>query len=86
MLACATGAHIPSAILTFRKAGGSQFEFLKIKLNDVLVSSFQNGGSADDDLPTDQGSLNFVKIDFLYTVEKTGETVETQFDQRESKG
>src|SRR6478736_7780020 len=47
MLACATGKHIPEATLTCRKAGGSQVEFLKIKLADILVSSFSNGGVND---------------------------------------
>jgi type VI secretion system secreted protein Hcp len=68
MLACATGRHFPTATLTCRKAGGSsQVEFLKIKLVEVLVSSYQTGGVADGDaaLPMDQFSLNFAKIDFL---------------------
>ena len=86
MLACATGRHLPAATLTCRKAGGDKgIEFLKIKLSDILVSSYQDGGSAGEDVPTDEFSLNFVKIDFLYTVARTGETVETSFDLREKK-
>ena len=58
MSACATGKHIPSAVLTCRKAGGTQTEFLKIKLADVLVSSYQNGGNNSgpeaDEFPQDQ--------------------------------
>ena len=83
MLACATGRHFPTATLTCRKAGGSgQVEFLKIKLIDALVSSYQTGGVTDGDaaVPTDQFSLNFAKIDFLYTVARTGEQIETTFD------
>ena len=83
MLACASGRHFPSAILTCRKAGGSSLEFLKIKLTDVLISSYQTGGHTSDDSPEDQFSLNFVKIDFLYTVQRTGEMVETAFDAGE---
>jgi len=85
MLACATGKHIQTVTLTCRKAGGtSQVEFLKIKLQDCLVSSYSLGGSAEGDavVPEDQFSLNFVKIDFLYTVARTGEVVEASFDQR----
>jgi type VI secretion system secreted protein Hcp len=85
MLACATGRHFPSATLTCRKAGGKGIEFLKIKLSDILVSSYQDGGSAGADLPEDSFSLNFTKINFQYTVERTGEVVETQFDLRENK-
>jgi type VI protein secretion system component Hcp len=85
MLACATGKHIPQAALTLRSSSG--FEFLKIKLSDCLVSSYSLGGdngasSQDSDSPHDSMSINFVKIDFLYTVQRTGETVETGFDQR----
>jgi type VI secretion system secreted protein Hcp len=85
MLASATGKHIASATLTCRKSGGNGIEFLKIKLSDILVSSYQSGGSTGADLPEDSFGLNFTKIDFLYTVAKTGETVETAFDLRENK-
>jgi type VI secretion system secreted protein Hcp len=84
MLACATGKHIPQATLTLRRSG---FEFLKIKLGDCLVSSYELAGnngatnpSTFSDSPLDEMSLNFVKIDFLYTVQRTGETVETSFN------
>jgi type VI secretion system secreted protein Hcp len=83
MLACATGRHFPRATLTCRKAGGSgQVEFLKIKLSDCLISSYSLGGSPSGEapVPEDQFSINFVKIDFLYTVARTGEMVETTFD------
>jgi type VI secretion system secreted protein Hcp len=83
MLACATGQHFPAALLTLRKAGGSsQVEFLKIKLTDVLVSSYQLGGArvGESPLPEDHFSLNFAKVDYLYTVARTGEMVETVFD------
>ena len=45
LLACANGAHIPEALLTCRKAGKDAQEYLKIKFTDLLVSSFQTGGS-----------------------------------------
>jgi len=88
MLACATGRHFQKATLTCRKAG---FEFVKIRLDEVVVSSYQLGAHAIDsgfsvivgteDHPTDQMSLAFAKIDFLYSVQRTGETVEASFDQ-----
>jgi type VI secretion system secreted protein Hcp len=83
MLACATGRHSQTATLTCRKAGGDKaLEFLKIKLSDVLVSEYDTDGDAmgDADLPTDQCSLRFVKIDFLYTA-PDGEMVEAVFSQ-----
>jgi type VI secretion system secreted protein Hcp len=66
-LACATGEHIKKATLTCRKAGKEQQEYLKITLTDLLVASFQTGGSAGATiLPVDQISLNFAKIEFDY--------------------
>jgi type VI secretion system secreted protein Hcp len=67
MLACATGQHIASAVLTARKAGGKQEEYLKWTLSDIVVSSYQTGGSAGSDtVPTDQFSLSFSKIQTEY--------------------
>jgi type VI secretion system secreted protein Hcp len=115
-LNCANGAHIKEASFVVRKAGGAQLEYLKIKLTDVLVSSYkphgmEYGGSppaamddwtlthaqsqttgkvglaqghtsgkiglgqghtsgkiglGGDEIPTDQFSLNFSKIEFSY--------------------
>jgi type VI secretion system secreted protein Hcp len=71
MLACATGQHIKKAVLTCRKAGGLQQEYLKIQMEDLLVSSYQTGGSgASDIVPMDQISLNFAKIDIEYKEQK----------------
>ena len=70
MLACATGQHISEATLTCRKAGGSQQEYLVIKFKDLLVSSYQTGGSQGDVVPTDQISMNFSKIEFEYKPQK----------------
>jgi type VI secretion system secreted protein Hcp len=59
MLACASGEHIKQAVLTCRKAGKEQQEFLKVTMSDLLVSSYQTGGSGHGGvMPTDQISLN----------------------------
>jgi len=68
---CATGEHIKVATLSCRKAGGGQQEFLKITLQEVLVSSYQTGGANTDALPTDQFSLNFSKIEYDFAGFKT---------------
>ena len=76
MLACATGEHIKKGILTCRKAGKEQQEFLKVTLSDLLVSSYQTGGSGHSDIvPTDQISLNFAKIEFEYKEQKPDGTL-----------
>lgn len=67
MLACATGQHLKSAVLTCRKAGKEQQEYMKVTLSDLLVSSYQAGGSSGGEVvPIDQISLNFAKIEVEY--------------------
>jgi type VI secretion system secreted protein Hcp len=70
-LACATGQHIKEGTLSCRKAGGKQEAFLQVKMSDLLVSSYQTGGSSHSDIvPTEQISLNFAKIEFEYKEQK----------------
>jgi type VI secretion system secreted protein Hcp len=66
MLACASGQHFKSAVLTARKAGKSQQEFLTFSLSDVLVSTYQIGGAGGEVVPGDSVSLNFAKIQVEY--------------------
>jgi len=73
---CASGQHIKEALLTCRKAGKEQQEFLKVKFSDLLVSSYQTGGSANGDvIPLDQIALNFTKIEFDYKEQKPDGTL-----------
>ena len=66
-LYCANGQHIKEAKLTCRKAGTDQQEYLVVTMSDLLVSSFQTGGSAGSNvLPVDQIGLNFTKIKVEY--------------------
>lgn len=76
LLACASGEHIKKATLTCRKAGKDQQEFLKVVFSDVLVSSYQTGGSGHSDIvPTDQISLNFAKLEYEYREQKADGTL-----------
>jgi type VI secretion system secreted protein Hcp len=65
---CATGEHLKDGLLTLRKAGGTQLEYLKIKLTDLLISSVQHAGTSQggEDIPHEQVSLNFAKIELDY--------------------
>jgi type VI secretion system secreted protein Hcp len=90
MLACATGQHIKKAVLTCRKAGGKQEDFLVVTMSDLLVSSFQTGGSGHSDIvPTDQCSINFSKIEFEYKIQKPdgsmGSPVKAGYDLKLNK-
>ena len=70
--ACANGEHLKSAIITMRTAGKAQQEFVTYKLTDVLVRSYQIGGSSGD-LPMEQVSLSFSKIEIEYKpIQKDG--------------
>jgi type VI secretion system secreted protein Hcp len=69
-LQCATGNHIKSALLTCRKAGKDQQEYLKISFTDLLISSYQTGGSHGDVVPVDQIAFNFAKIELTYAPQK----------------
>ena len=78
MLACASGEHIKKAQLTCRKAGKDQQEYLVIKFTDLLVSSFQTGGSAHGDVvPSNQIALNFTKIEYEYKPQKADGTLDS---------
>jgi type VI secretion system secreted protein Hcp len=62
-LFCANGKHLKDATLTCRKAGGKQENYLIVKMSDVLISSYQTGGSSAGEVPMDQISLNYSKIE-----------------------
>ena len=90
MKACATGQHIKTATLTARKAGKGQQDYLTFKFQDVLVSSFQTGGSEDSAfLPTDQVSLSFAKLEVEYKPEKAdgslGSAIRFGYDLKTNK-
>jgi type VI secretion system secreted protein Hcp len=71
MKACATGQHIKGATLSALKAAKDRQEYLVIKFDDVLISSYQTGASEGGDIvPTDQVSFNFAKIDVEYRQQK----------------
>jgi type VI secretion system secreted protein Hcp len=90
MFACANGEHIKSALLTCRKAGKEQQEYLKIKLTDLLVSSYQTGGSSGSVVPTESISLNFTKVEFEYYPQKADGSLDAKvvkhWDLKQNKG
>ena len=72
---CATGEHIKKAVLTCRKAGKEQREYLKITMEDVLVSDYHTGGTPEGGT-TDSISLNFTKITWSYNKQKADGSME----------
>jgi type VI secretion system secreted protein Hcp len=90
MLACASGKHIKNAVLTARRTGGTEFEFLNLTLSDVVVSSFRTGDEGEGDGgPVDSVSLNFSQIEFEYRSMKpdgsVGDSAKAGWDVRQNK-
>jgi type VI secretion system secreted protein Hcp len=77
MLGCATGKHYKEAVLTARRTGKAQQEFLTFKFKDVVVTSYQTGGSAQGDVPIDQASLGFATIQLEYRPQKADGSLDT---------
>src|SRR4051794_41845751 len=70
LLACASGTHVKSAVLSARRAGSKQpGDFLTFSLSDVLVATYQITGS-DTEPPRDAVSLSFGRIDVEYKEQK----------------
>ena len=89
-LACATGEHIKKAVLTCRKAGKEQQEYLIWTYTDLLVSSYQTSGHGSSDVvPLDQISLNFSKVEIQYKEQKADGTlsgaIKAGYDLKQSK-
>jgi type VI secretion system secreted protein Hcp len=77
-LACAKGNHIPQAILSLRKSGGDgkPYTFSKYTFKDLVISSFQTGGSeGSNDAPTEQVSFNFTAVTLEYFQQKADGSV-----------
>jgi type VI secretion system secreted protein Hcp len=77
MLACATGKHHKEAVLTARKAGKAQQEFLIFKFKDLIVTSYHTGGSEASDILLDQASLGFSRIQMEYRPQKPDGSLDT---------
>ena len=75
-------------MLTARKAGKNQVEFLVFKFTDVIVSGYQVGGH-DEALPSDQVSFAFAKIEVEYRPQKPdgslGAAVKAGWDLKANK-
>ena len=68
MKACATGEHIKEGLLTARKAGKGQQDYLIVKLKDILITSVQPSGSSEH--PVESVSMQYSHIDLEYKPQK----------------
>ncbi len=69
LLACATGEHIKEATITHRKAGGTQHEYLIVKMTDVTITGVNHAGTTEQPM-TENISLTFGKIELEYKPQK----------------
>jgi len=65
-LACASGKHLGKAVLSCRKAGGEELEYMKVTMENIIVSSIMTGGSADGNIVQETISFNFTKVKIEY--------------------
>jgi type VI secretion system secreted protein Hcp len=90
-LACAQGDHIKEALLTCRKAGKEQQEYLKIKFSDLIISGYKTGREVGEKTyPIDQIAINFTKIEMTYSPQKADGKLDSpvvkNYDIRSQKG
>ena len=80
-IACANGQHFAKAVLTCRKAGKVQQEFLFYTFTDLLISSYQTGGNNNDVIPLEQISFNFTKVVMKYFPQKQDGTLDAAIEK-----
>ncbi|UDQ82688.1 type VI secretion system tube protein Hcp [Erwinia rhapontici] len=64
---CLTGKHIPEVVLTVRKAGGSPLEYLRVTLEEVIITRVESFGYDTMRSPREKVGLSFsrVKMDYV---------------------
>jgi type VI secretion system secreted protein Hcp len=67
MVSCCNGKHFKEALLTVRKAGENPVEYVKIKMEQVIITSISTGGSGGEDRLTENVTLNFARVGVEYT-------------------
>ena len=77
-LRCCTGKHFDEATLIIRKAGDSPLEYETYAMTKVIISSVSKGASADSDRLTEQISLNFAKLKYVYKEQSATGGVESE--------
>jgi type VI secretion system secreted protein Hcp len=68
--AVSVGQHLKSALLTVRKAGENPLEYIKLTMNDCLISSISTSGSGGEDRLTENITINFGNFAYEYTPQK----------------
>ncbi len=69
-LYCANGDHFEEATLIVRKAGKKPLEYITLKMKKVLITSVSTGGSGGEDRLTENVTLNFAEVEYIYKEQK----------------
>ncbi|MGS0742984.1 Hcp family type VI secretion system effector [Glaciimonas sp. GG7] len=82
---CLSGKHIDEAVLVVRKAGGNPLEYLKLTMNNVLVTGVSPyGSSIDEARPKEKVRLSFSRLKHEYVVQNaeggSGGAITATFD------
>ncbi|WP_423370370.1 Hcp family type VI secretion system effector [Burkholderia sp. LMG 32019] len=84
MLHCLKGNHIENAVLIARKAGGMPLEYLKITLDDVLITRIHSVANLNMARPREEIQLSFARIRQEYVAQSAqggnGGTVTAGYD------
>jgi len=62
---CAQGVHFPTVVVTSRKSGDGQKDFLKITLKEVFINSVEPSASKGGDI-SERVSMSYGEIEFAY--------------------
>ncbi|KTT24989.1 type VI secretion system tube protein Hcp [Pseudacidovorax intermedius] len=62
---CASGKHFKDLVLTCRKSGEGQQDFLKVTMKEVFINGVQPGGSQGGDL-VESVTCSYKDIEFAY--------------------
>ncbi|MGU3780527.1 Hcp family type VI secretion system effector [Burkholderia metallica] len=68
---CLTGKHIGSAVLVMRKAGGAPLEYLRITMEDVLITQVNSVAVANMRIPREEVRLSFSRVRREYVIQNS---------------
>ena len=80
MARCCDGKHIPKAVLTVYKVGGTNLDYYKMTLEKVIVSSVQTSGSDGGDNVMETLSINFATISIKYKEQADDGTAKAEYE------
>jgi len=83
---CFTGQHIPTAVLTVRKAGGTPHEILRITLEDVAITFFEPFVDANGAIECVRLSFARKKMEYILQTPQGGNggTITALFDVKKN--